>query len=67
MEQATVIDSQNQDLHRLIKDNITGFCQYQEANRPGATGGHTGAMSPQLAACAPPKQKLCPPKRGLCP
>ena len=28
----TVTDSQNQDLHRLIKDNITGFCQYQEAN-----------------------------------
>ena len=33
----TVIDSQNQDLHWLIKDNITGglsiiFCWYQEAN-----------------------------------
>ena len=33
----TVIDSQNQDLHQLIKDNITGgpsiiFCRYQEAN-----------------------------------
>ena len=33
----TVIDSRNQDLHRLIKDTITGepsiiFCRYQEAN-----------------------------------
>ena len=33
----TVIDSQNQDLHQLTKNNITGgpsiiFCRYQEAN-----------------------------------
>ena len=34
--------------------------------RPGATGGHIGAVPPQMIACAP-KQKLCPPKRGLCP
>ena len=36
-------------------------------DRPGATGGHTGAVPPQLTACAPPKRKLCLPKRGLCP
>ena len=35
--------------------------------RPGATGGHTGAVPPQLTACAPPTDCLCPPKRGLCP
>ena len=30
------------------------------------TGGHTGAVPPQLTACAP-QTKIVPPKRGLCP
>ena len=36
-------------------------------DRPGATGGHTGAVPPQLTACAPPNENCAPPKRGLCP
>ena len=28
--------------------------------RPGATGGHTGAVPPQMTACAPPKRGQCP-------
>ena len=36
-------------------------------HRPGATGGHTGAVLPQLAACAPKTKIVPPPKRGLCP
>ena len=30
-------------------------------DRPGATGGHSGAVPPpQMTACAPPKRGLCP-------
>ena len=35
--------------------------------RPGAPGGHTGAVPPPNDCLCPPKRKLSPPKRGLCP
>ena len=35
-------------------------------NRPSATGGHSGAVPPQMTACTPPNEKLCPPELGLC-
>ena len=40
----------------------------QAATRPGATGGHTGAVPTQMTACAPPNKNCAPlHKRGLCP
>ena len=35
--------------------------------RPGATGGHTGAVPPQLSACAPPNENCAPPQARTVP
>ena len=43
----------------LLASHFVGF-------RPGATGGHTGAVPPQMTACTS-QTKIVPPKRGLCP
>ena len=37
-----------------------------QKTRPGATGGHFGAVPPQMTACVP-QTKIVSPKRGLCP
>ena len=49
----------------LVATNYRRLSIFLEA-RPGATGGHAGAVPPLMTACAP-QTKIVPPKRGLCP
>ena len=42
-------------------------CQSTFWDRPGATGGHTGAVLPQLTACAPPNENCAPPSGDSAP
>ena len=46
----------------VLEDSTSGA-----QSRPGATGGLTRAVPPQMTSCAPPNKTCAPPERGLCP
>ena len=70
----TSISGYFQDKTKISKENLRVsfhlllrcFTRQCTLLRPGATGGHFGAVPPQMTACAP-QTKIVPPKRGLCP